>query len=306
MAQGFFGNSRDSAMPQDEISRILQAYRDVGVCASRDMFSDRISVHIEDEHQIDRVVEIGHVQYISFPGYSWVADALPKAFLISGLESLSVGARMIRGSSFEGVCQLPRLKELLVGSLLLDADDAMKHISKCQALESLKFHESLVSPDGYALLSGLTTLKELTFHRCILGELGWEQIGKIVSLAKLTVTFEELPYSPLESISGLSKLEELSLYFSISHGDPGFSSLAGLPLLRKLDLRGTYTSDDRVPSLGKLKQLRTLDITQTSISRDGLKRLRKLLPECEMTYSPKPIPEDEKYYPPLNRSRSSK
>ena len=292
-------------MPRDEISRILKAYKDVGVCASRDMFSDRISVHIEHEHQIDRVVEIGHVQYISFPGYSWVADALPKAFLISGLESLSVGASMIRGSSFAGVSQLPKLKELLIGSLLLDADEAMKHVSKCPALESLKFYESLVSPDGYALLSELTTLKELTFHRCILGRLGWEQIGKLVSLTKLVVTFEELPYLPLEFITGLSKLEKLSLYFTISHGDPGFSLLAGLPLLRELDLTGTYTRDKEVPSLGKLKQLRTLDITQTTISPCGLKRLRKLLPECEIAYSRKPVPEDEKYYPPLKRHRSS-
>jgi hypothetical protein len=53
--------------------------------------------------------------------------------------------------------------------------------------------------------------------------------------------------------------------------------------LRSLDLRDTQITDDGVRQIAALRQLEQLDIRGTQITNDGLQKLRRALPNCEIT-----------------------
>jgi len=53
--------------------------------------------------------------------------------------------------------------------------------------------------------------------------------------------------------------------------------------LHSLDLRDTQVTDGGVPYLAALKRLERLDIRGTQITDDGLQKLRRALPNCEIS-----------------------
>jgi hypothetical protein len=63
----------------------------------------------------------------------------------------------------------------------------------------------------------------------------------------------------------------------------GLARLKGLPNLRVVQLMGSPTTDEDLPSLECLKQLVLLDLRGTKVTDEGVARLRKALPGCKIT-----------------------
>lgn len=59
-------------------------------------------------------------------------------------------------------------------------------------------------------------------------------------------------------------------------------SLAGLPTVRHLNLRGTQVSDKSIECLKRLRQLAVLDIRGSAITPNGVKALQDSLLECRI------------------------
>jgi hypothetical protein len=78
-------------------------------------------------------------------------------------------------------------------------------------------------------------------------------------------------------------LETLDLY-GCAVGDEGLAHLKDLRNLRHVNLIGSKITDASIPVLLQWTKLEYLGIADTQISREGAKRLRAGLPECEVDY----------------------
>jgi len=67
--------------------------------------------------------------------------------------------------------------------------------------------------------------------------------------------------------------------------DDALAMLRRFRKLRALDLRDTQITDGAVPYLAALNRLEQLDVRGTQMTDDGLQKLRRALPNCEMTRS---------------------
>jgi Leucine-rich repeat (LRR) protein len=65
--------------------------------------------------------------------------------------------------------------------------------------------------------------------------------------------------------------------------DAGVEDLVKLPQLRRLDLSNTAITDKSIDALAQVKHLKNLFISSTKLSATGVSRLKKALPECEIT-----------------------
>ena len=87
----------------------------------------------------------------------------------------------------------------------------------------------------------------------------------------------------LASLIGLSKLERLDLT-STRITDMGVIHLAEVISLKDLTLSGTKITDESIPYLLKLRCLKRLDLRNTAITENGIKRMRRDLPNCRILY----------------------
>jgi hypothetical protein len=65
--------------------------------------------------------------------------------------------------------------------------------------------------------------------------------------------------------------------------DSATTRIANLTNLEKLWLDRTAITDESIPHLARLKRLKILDLRETAISDDGAAKLRRALPQCEVT-----------------------
>jgi hypothetical protein len=87
----------------------------------------------------------------------------------------------------------------------------------------------------------------------------------------------------LASLIGLSKLERLDLT-STRITDMGVIHLAEVISLKDLTLSGTKITDESIPYLLRLTRLKRLDLRNTAITENGIRRMRKDLPNCLILY----------------------
>jgi hypothetical protein len=86
----------------------------------------------------------------------------------------------------------------------------------------------------------------------------------------------------MAELAKLKQLEELRIGYGI--GDAGVKALSGNTELKVLSVWNcTNVSDASVKALTSLTGLRELDVGITRISGNGLREIRKALPQCKVT-----------------------
>jgi tetratricopeptide (TPR) repeat protein len=87
----------------------------------------------------------------------------------------------------------------------------------------------------------------------------------------------------LVHLQGLTKMRQLSLGFN-DITDTGMRHLTKMSELRTLVLANTEITDASIDKLAAFKSLDTVQITSTKISPEGVKRLKKELPEAKIAH----------------------
>lgn len=99
-------------------------------------------------------------------------------------------------------------------------------------------------------------------------------LALLPSLRRLDLSYSTLSDGGLETLAGLSRLEELNLtnckYVALET-----SALEKLPALRRLNLSRTQVGDDAVARLTELGQLEELNLCYTPMSNAGVAQLRE-------------------------------
>jgi Leucine-rich repeat (LRR) protein len=139
-------------------------------------------------------------------------------------------------------------------------DDAqLRHIENLTGLIGLALWETETGDAAFSHLSGLSNLR-------------WLDIGDT------QITDEGLAF-----IQGMSDLEELTL-LNTHISNAGLRHLDRLKKLKRLDLMGTKVDDASFEILGGLNGLESLRIMDTGISYPTFAKLKRALPNCQITY----------------------
>ena len=113
----------------------------------------------------------------------------------------------------------------------------------------------------------------------------------MTQLRTLNLFGNQLDSIALVYIEGMQDLETLYLYRTFIDDD-GIESIAKLKKLKRMNMFDTFLTDKGLDRLGKCKQLRNLSIGNSKAGRfpesffssEGIQRLRKNLPNSEITY----------------------
>jgi hypothetical protein len=140
-----------------------------------------------------------------------------------------------------------------------------------------EFPVSVISVGQYHIMDGNT-------EPWIPSEADMKCLKEFSELRELDLSGAERAASVgLENLNGLKQLQELDLSFNLYLKDSDLEFIEGLDHLRILILSGDYgLTDAGLEHLKGLLQLKELYIRGTNVTDEGVKKLRRALPNCKI------------------------
>lgn len=136
--------------------------------------------------------------------------------------------------------------------------------------------------DLFGRLKGVETLERLNLASCGISDEALERLPELHTLKYLCLQSNPLTDASLEHVAKLDGLEALYLS-STKISDGGVAHLRHLDRLKVLWLNYTEIGDEAVVVLAELEELKHLRLTGTRITKIGLERLARALPETRIT-----------------------
>jgi len=164
----------------------------------------------------------------------------------------------------QGLRCLTRLKHLRELELdLHDLDErSLYHLSQVSSLRRLHLWGGVLDVKGLVHLKQLTNLTELKLSNLALNDSAFAAISRIPNLRRL----------------------EIRQYYSDSLEESGLDFLKETKNLADLRIESRDVTDSAFIHLAKLKTLKRLELSDTRVTEEGIARLRKALPACEIVW----------------------
>lgn len=156
-----------------------------------------------------------------------------------------------------------------IGKTFLELDEQYVDFLKIQPSEITRF---LIRPD-------LKT--ELSLPGVNLNLDDFEAIGKCTKLSWLDLSGSRLPDACFSKLKQCGQLNQLFLN-GCQLEEGALTGISSLPNLSEVDLSGSSVSNRDLPDLTKARQLKSLNLTRTRITEDGIKLLKKELPNLNI------------------------
>ncbi|HUW18604.1 MAG TPA: hypothetical protein VMW16_04815 [Sedimentisphaerales bacterium] len=214
------------------------------------------------------------IQFVTFSWYKDADDSVMKEIgRLTGLEGLYMAYCGNLESGLQHLAGLKKLKFLTLPPLV--RTEQFGYLAGLPSLETLCFCGA-VTEARLAHIGRLTWLTQLSMAQSNQCD-GLEHLKNLKSLRCLVVAVDNPAlYNRLAHITGLSELEELSLWYS-QMPDEGLVHLSALKKLKKLYLsRATAVTDAGVVHLKDLKSLELLDLPTHAVTDATLEYLVKL------------------------------
>jgi hypothetical protein len=192
-----------------------------------------------------------------------------------------------------------------------DPGKGLHHLSGLRQLLDVNFQESSIRDlDGFRALAKAPRLQAVNFHAC--PNIGDEQIRAFVegtpdNLKFLDISQTRVSDASIDLLITLPGLKDLVIW-GVNVSDVGFSKLANSTTLTHLTIGSNQLTvdtvralaarempwesiwigegqlgDDAIEELSNFKGLRSLRLSSNQISPQGMERLRKLLPNTQIT-----------------------
>lgn len=192
--------------------------------------------------------------------------------IAEGIEAVTLAIRLQEASAKNPFTVLPQ--ELIDYIIALAVEG--------NSVEQIK--EMLVISKGFNKLFLKTPIKlSLTFKK-----ISDDTLMKIVSIfpgiVDLDLAYTQVTDAGLAYISGLTNLTKLDLAHT-QITDAGLVHLRGLTNLDELSLINTRITDAGLEHLSGLTKLTYLALNHTSVTREGYLKLKKEIPNCEISAS---------------------
>jgi len=147
---------------------------------------------------------------------------------------------------------------------------------------------SRITDEDLELLKGLPKLKKLGVGGTRVTDKGLVHLRDMKQLEEVRLANDDVSDAGLEHVAGLGNLRVLDLFMLYGDGskitDSGMRHLSKLTNLEELNLTHTYVSDVSIEILTNLKKLKDLRLSGTRFTKEGVAKLVRALPECEIDY----------------------
>lgn len=214
-----------------------------------------------------------------------LADAKQLTVLVAAGTSLS-------DRGLKAVAHMPNLRALDLEVCNHVTDAACAIIGTMNQLRGLNlkktgFEKARISNAGLLKLSGLKALESLNLSGNAVTNDGLQNLGPLTRLRELELNLLPIGDAGLTHLARLKNLERLELIFTEGFAGPivtdsGAHSLAALKQLKTLNLVGARITDASLTELSRLKKLTRLILIDSKCSPNGIRRLRQILPDCEV------------------------
>ncbi len=223
-------------------------------------------------------------------------DAFDSLSSAKRLAVLLVAGTSFSDRSLTAISALPNLVALDLEVCDGVTDSACVTVGEMHQLKALNlkktgFEAVRITNDGLSQLSGLTWLEALTLSGNRISDDGLRHLRRMSQLRVLDLSRLPLTNAGLAHLTPLEHLAELDLLYSEGFAGPivtdaGVSSLTKLASLTRLNLVGARITDDALDDLSQMRELIGLSLVDTQISDQGILRLRRSLPECDIHFTP--------------------
>jgi hypothetical protein len=175
-----------------------------------------------------------------------------------------VGGSTLGDAGLEHLKALPRLQNLwLRGTKVTDA--GLKHLERLPHLRRLELDDTGVTDAGLEHLEGLTNIECLVLGGGNFSDTGLEHLKGMTNLKSLTLRYANITDAGPKHFSGLTSLRELTLeYTSFNYW--------------------TSITDAELMHLSGMTNLQRLTLVGNNVTEEGIKKLRKALPNCKITH----------------------
>lgn len=255
--------------------------------------------------------EAGHVVKLTAPD---MTDELAKELpALPHLESLTLSGSRITDSGLAALAELKSVHTLLLDGTQI-GDAGLKALAALPQLQNLNLAGCPITDDGLAELAALTDLRMLNLGQTKVTGAGLKHLAALTKLESLYLQDTPVNFETVESLTPWKNLKLLQLAGSQVDGSI-VRVLPGLTGLERLYLNGTRIRDEDMPALAavlssnsrhlkglflednrqlsdasveplgplaSLPDLALIHVFDTGITKDGVIRLCKMLPEANI------------------------
>ncbi|GAA4430925.1 hypothetical protein [Bremerella cremea] len=173
---------------------------------------------------------------------------------------------------------LPQLETLQLGSNVL-TDDSAKALGKIPNLKRLVLRNTLVTPEQMASIARSPSIRSIEIEGRTATDANIELLAKFPNLEHVSICNSEATDASIETLAGAPHLARLGFMLVPNMTSSSLESLATLPKLEDLTVKGTQLSDEGLRMIGQMQSLRSLAISpgpKEPFSEAGLKSLASL------------------------------
>lgn len=197
------------------------------------------------------------------------------------LEALELDGNPINGSGLMWLEELDALERLHLNFCRLSD----RHFVEFPALDSLRWLAMSGNQIGDAAVARVAAadtpeLQDLSVARTDITDDGLAALAAIPKLRRLHLAGTRVEGHGLAVLSDLP-VKVVSLAWAPVSPEV-LDVLAKFPQLGSLDVSGSPLTDNDIPALERLSNLVYLNVTRTGISKQGVDRLRRHFPECNV------------------------
>ena len=208
------------------------------------------------------------------PGPLWLRNLLGDDFFTSVVE-----AYVESDTDLKYLKQLDQLKRLGCAPEVTEA--GLAHLKELRQLRHLDLSERRVTGATFEHIVALAELEELHLGLTDTGDAELERLETMTRLRWLGLGGTKITDAGLRHLEGLTRLEHLTLN-QTQIGDAGVEHLKGLKQLKELGLGQTRVSDASLEHLTGFQHLVRLELQRTKVSAEGVRKVKRALPRCDV------------------------
>jgi Leucine-rich repeat (LRR) protein len=205
---------------------------------------------------------------------------------LENLEELLLDRTSITDKELVALESLGKLKLLDLSSTQI-SDAGFQSLAKLTSLETLRINHTSVTGQGMQFFKrkkGEHGLRVLEAHHSQFGREGLQYLKNVETLEELELSQAEVNDRSLLGLRNIRHLKKLRLGFN-QVTDAGLSVLTTTQGIEEIYLRNIQTvSDATLGHVSKNKALRVIDVNGTSCTINGVRQLKKYLPDCQIHF----------------------
>ncbi|MEQ8789221.1 MAG: hypothetical protein RIC55_23110 [Pirellulaceae bacterium] len=213
---------------------------------------------------------------------------------IKGLEVLGLGSSQVNDAGLSHLAGLENLRHLGVSYCKI-SDAGLEPLAGLASLETLELNDQYsenervtnITGSGLKHLARLSNLRWLELNRTKVDDAGLAHLAPLSQLESLSLLGTSITDAGGEHLARLENLERLDVEETLV-GDAFMKQVGRLGKLEDLTIGETQVTDAGLAHLTQLKNLKSLWLEDAKVTYEGVKRLRKALPELKVEGAPKP------------------